>query len=76
MRLFEKIEDNKVHGLNDEVLKNLIKMYINKPQERNVEMKPYLGEDEKIVADIQDDEKRKWLEEMYKKLMSCRGRYL
>ncbi|XP_051172636.1 28S ribosomal protein S30, mitochondrial [Leptopilina boulardi] len=75
MQLFEKIEDNKVHGLNDEVLKNLIKFYVNKPQPREENLKPYLGEDEKVVADIVDDERRKWLEQKFKHLMSNRKYY-
>lgn len=75
LQLFERIEDNKVYGFNDEVLKHLIKFYVNQPQEREVEMKPYLGKNVKVVADIEDPEKRNWLEKYFKNLMSCRPRH-
>lgn len=77
LKLFEKIEDGKLLGFNDDVLKELIKFYGNKPQKRNdVNMKPYLGESEQRVADINDPEKRAWLEKHYKHMVSNRPRHL
>ncbi|KAK0181570.1 hypothetical protein PV327_003843 [Microctonus hyperodae] len=75
LKLFEKIEDGKLIGFNDEVLKNLIKFYVNTPQERvGVELRPYLDSEAPRVADIIDDEKRNWLEDRYKYIMSLRPR--
>jgi small subunit ribosomal protein S30 len=77
MQLFEKIEDNgKIQGLNEEVLTNLIQFYINQPKHRkDIEMKPYLGETEKKIADIEDDKRRIFLDRVYKHLMSNRPRH-
>ncbi|KAL7305627.1 hypothetical protein TKK_0002355 [Trichogramma kaykai] len=75
IKLFECIEDDKVKGFNDEVLKNLIKFYANVPQVREgVDMKPHLVK-EKLVANIEDPERRKWLDERYKHLLSNRPRH-
>lgn len=77
MKLYESIEGDKLIGFNDEVIKNLIKFYANKPEERvGVNMKPYLGDDVKVIADIGNDEKRKWLEDRFKMLVSNRPRKL
>ncbi|XP_014480417.1 PREDICTED: 28S ribosomal protein S30, mitochondrial [Dinoponera quadriceps] len=76
MKLFDKIEDEKIHGLNEEVLKNLIKFYANVPEERvGVDLKPYLGKSVKVIADIEHDERRNWLEEHYKYIASNRPRH-
>lgn len=75
MKLYETIEDGKVKGLNEDVLKMLVQFYLNAPDEREHEMKPYLGTEEKVVADIEDDKKRCWLEDRYKHLMSNRPKH-
>jgi small subunit ribosomal protein S30 len=76
MKLFDKIENEKVHGLNEELLKTLIKFYANAPEERSgINLKPYLGESVKVIADIEHDEKRNWLETHYKHLMCNRKRH-
>ncbi|KAH0950588.1 hypothetical protein HN011_007462 [Eciton burchellii] len=76
MKLFDKIENEKVHGLNEELLKTLIKFYVNAPEERSgINLKPYLGESVKVIADIEHDEKRNWLETHYKHLMCNRKRH-
>lgn len=76
MKLFEDIQDNKVLGLNKDVLKTLLKYYLNKPKQRlGVNMRPYLGSHEKYIADYADDEKRRWLEREYKFLVSNRPRF-
>lgn len=75
MQLFEKIDDNgKLLGLNDAVLKNLIQFYINTPQQRDCVMKPYLGAKEKKIADIENPERREFLEKTYKYMVSNRPR--
>lgn len=76
MMLFDKIEDGKIQGFNEDVLKNLITFYINMPAARsNENMKPYLGESVKYVADITDPERRAWLETRFKHLTSNRPRH-
>lgn len=76
MMLFDKIEDGKIQGFNEDVLKKLITFYINMPAARsNENMKPYLGESVKYVADITDPERRAWLESRFKYLMSNRPRH-
>lgn len=75
LKLFEEVADSKVVGLNDNVLKTLIKIYANAPGERlGVNLRPYLSNDEKISADYADDDKSNWLEREYKYLMSNRPR--
>lgn len=76
MKLYETIENGKLVGVNDDVLRTLIKFYANAPQKRKgVVMKPYLGEDEKLVADIRHDDRRNFVDEVYKRLMSNRPRH-
>lgn len=77
IKLFDKVEDGIVHGFNEDVLKKLIVFYMNMPAERtNVNMKPYLGESTKHIADIVDSDRRTWLENHFKHLMSNRPRHL
>ncbi|KAG5339332.1 RT30 protein, partial [Acromyrmex charruanus] len=76
IKLFDKIENDKVHGLNEEVLKTLIKFYMNIPEERvGVNLKPYLGKSVKVIADIEHDGRRNWLEKQYKHLVANRPRH-
>ncbi|GAB0098706.1 Ribosomal protein S30, mitochondrial [Sergentomyia squamirostris] len=75
-KLFEEIDaDGKFVGFNDEVLKKLLKFYCNTPQKRNIEMKPYLNPQERIVAEIENPEKRMWLEKHFKHYMSNKPRH-
>ncbi|KAJ6636283.1 28S ribosomal protein S30, mitochondrial [Pseudolycoriella hygida] len=75
MKLFEEItEDGKVIGLNDDVIRNMIKFYINEPRKRDIDMKPYLGGDEKKIADMKHQDRRVFMEEHYKNLFSGRPR--
>lgn len=75
IKLFDKIENEKVHGLNEEVLKSLIKFYTNIPEERiGVDLKPYLGRVIKVIADIKGNNRRNWLEKQYKHLVCNRPR--
>lgn len=76
MKLYDQIDDHgKLQGINDEVLKNLIKLYINEPQARNYEMKPFLDPKERKIADIEDLKRRDWLEKTFKHIMSNRPRH-
>ena len=76
MKLYDEIDaDGKLIGFNGEVVKNLIQFYLNDPQERNIDMKPYLGDYEKIVADIEDPKRRTFLETRYKHLVTDRPRH-
>ncbi|CAL7945468.1 unnamed protein product [Xylocopa violacea] len=77
MKLFDKVEDGKIEGFNEDVLQKLITFYANVPAERsNENLKPYLGETVKHVADIVDPERREWLEQKFKHLMANRPRHL
>ncbi|KAJ8970918.1 hypothetical protein NQ314_000968 [Rhamnusium bicolor] len=76
MKLFEDVKDGKIIGLNEDVLKLLIKFYSNVPENRlGVNMTPYLSSEEKVVADYEDNEKREWLEREYKYLVANRPRH-
>lgn len=75
LKLYEKVENGKLVGFNEDVLKKLLKFYGNVPEERlGVNMRPYLNANEKVIADYVDVEKRIWLEREYKHLMSHRPR--
>lgn len=51
-------------------------MYLNTPQIRkDTVMQPYLGSEEKLLADIKEDERREWMEEQFKYMYSCRARH-
>ncbi|XP_015601452.1 28S ribosomal protein S30, mitochondrial [Cephus cinctus] len=76
LKLFEKVENGKLVGFNEDVLRYIVSFYANAPQERvGINMKPYLGETENVVADIEDPERRAWLEKHYKHLVSNRPRH-
>ncbi|XP_076293892.1 mitochondrial ribosomal protein S30 [Lasioglossum baleicum] len=75
-KLFDTVENEQIHGFNEDVLRTLIKFYINAPVERTgVNMKPYLGESVKHLADISKTEERIWLENGFKYIMSNRPRH-
>lgn len=77
LKLFEEISANgEVVGFNEDVLRQLIRFYLLRPEPRaNVEMTPYLSAAEPIVADIVDPERREFLEQRFKHLMSNRPRH-
>lgn len=78
MKLFENIDDKgKLQGFNENVLRNLIHFYINEPKTHDINnMKPYLGEKEQKIADIENDDRRIFLEKQYKFITSNRERNL
>ena len=76
MQLFDEIEENKIHGLNTKVLEHLVKFYANAPRQREgVNMKPYLGTRVKVIADYKHVERRVWLEDRFKHIVSNRPRH-
>jgi small subunit ribosomal protein S30 len=77
MNLYEHCDENgKIHGLNDDVFKQLISFYLTQPKQRDYDMKPYLDSHEKKIADIEDVERRAWLERTYKHIAANRPRQL
>ncbi|ENN71725.1 hypothetical protein HUJ04_006196 [Dendroctonus ponderosae] len=75
VKLYAEINDGKIVGLNEDVLKMLLQFYGNAPAERlGINMRPYLSQEEKIIADYEDDDKRQWLEREYKYIMTNRPR--
>lgn len=76
LKLYDEIDENgTVIGLNDEVIRHLIRFYTNAPKKRDHEMKPYLGEHEQTVADIEELKRREFLEGRFKYIMSNRPRH-
>ncbi|KAL5277554.1 MRPS30 family protein [Megaselia abdita] len=76
LKLYEGIENGKLVGFNEEVLKHLVKIYTNTPKERNFNLTPFLGDRERNVADIPEQERREFLEHTFKHLCSNRPRHL
>lgn len=76
MKLFEEIDDkNQLVNFNIDVVKNLISFYLNVPKKRDVNMKPFLGQTMTTIADIKNDERRMFLERIYKHMMANRPRH-
>jgi small subunit ribosomal protein S30 len=77
MQLFETIDEKgNIQGLNEEVLTNLVKFYMNQPKPVDqTKLKPLLGQTEKKIADIEDEKRRVFLESSYKHLVSNRPRH-
>lgn len=75
--LFEEVDDTgKVTGFNEAVLQNLVHFYINAPEQRAIDLKPYLDENCSRVGLIEDEKRRDWLENIFKHLVSYRKRHL
>lgn len=75
LKLYEKITDGKIEGFNEDILSKLVKFYANAPSQRlGLNLTPYLSQEEKVAADYQDEDKRKWLENEYKHITSNRPR--
>lgn len=76
LKLYDEIDaDGKLIGFNDDILRHLIRFYQNVPKARDIEMRPYLGADEQIVADIEDLKRREFLESRFKYILSNRPRH-
>lgn len=78
MKLFDAVDaDGTVIGFNDEVLRHLIKFYVNQPKERlAVDMKPYLNKAYPRAAGIPFVPRRDFVEKRFKHLMENRPRHL
>jgi len=58
-----------ITGFNMEVLKTLVKFYLNKPKERiDVDMTPYLDKEAPTISQLEHEERREFLDELLKKL--------
>uniref|UniRef100_A0A182VW83 28S ribosomal protein S30, mitochondrial n=1 Tax=Anopheles minimus TaxID=112268 RepID=A0A182VW83_9DIPT len=76
MLLYDSIDESgKIQGLNSEVLLQLLMFYMNQPKERAVNLKPYLCPTETRIADIEDENRRVFMEQAYKHLVSNRPRH-
>lgn len=76
LQLYQDVNDGKIVGFNEDVLKILVKFYANAPESRlGINLTPYLSSGEKVSADYEDDEKRGWLEREYKHLVANRPRH-
>ncbi|CAH1407344.1 unnamed protein product [Nezara viridula] len=74
--LYQEIKGSEFIGWNDDTLRALISMYLCRPVERKgVEMKPYLGKEEQILAHIQDEDRRDWLHAQFRHMYSNRPRH-
>jgi small subunit ribosomal protein S30 len=45
MKLFEGVEGSRVVGFNPEVLRILVRMFVNEPVDRGVDLRPYLPQE-------------------------------
>ncbi|CAB3359209.1 Hypothetical predicted protein [Cloeon dipterum] len=69
VKLFESIDNGHVKGLNMDVLKTLVKFYLNEPKERiGVNLTPYLDPETPMVSKIEEEDKRVFLENLFKKV--------
>lgn len=77
LKLYEEVnEKGQLTGFNDQIIKNLLRLYLNAPEDRvGVNMKPFLKAGEQYVSDIQHGEKRRWLDSHYKQLVSNKPRH-
>lgn len=76
VQLFERIDDGKLLGWNDEPLEMLISFYLNAPSKHEgVNMKPYLHDTEHYLADIEDEKRRVWLHNQFRHMYSNRPRH-
>lgn len=76
LRLYDTIENNRFVGWNDSVLLVLLSLYLNEPQSREVELKPYVDSRVKLTADIEDDNRRQWLHDQFRHMYSNRPRHM
>ncbi|XP_014249199.1 39S ribosomal protein S30, mitochondrial [Cimex lectularius] len=75
-QLYQEIKGNEFVGWDDSVLSTLISCYLNQPQVRSgVDLKPFLNPAEQKLAEIEDEERRKWLHKQFKHMYSNRPRH-
>lgn len=67
LRLYETFEDGQLKGVDDEVLKTLVKFVANKPKApEGVELRPYLGEDKRTATEAE------YFHKMWMRTYDCR----
>lgn len=76
LKLFHEVDElGNVVGFDDEVLRHLIRFYLSAPKERVHEMRPYLADEQYTIADIEHAERREFLENTFKHIVSRRPRH-
>lgn len=76
LKLYENIQGNEFIGWNDDVVLKLVSAYLNRPSERDYNMKPYVNADERYISEIKDiDERRVWLHNQFRHMYSNRPRH-
>nr|CAD7428229.1 unnamed protein product [Timema monikensis] len=74
--LYDGVESGRVVGFNPDVLKTLLKLYLNVPRHREgVELKPYLHPSMRYIADMKHTPPRVWWEKQFKHMYSNRPRH-
>ncbi|KAF6206634.1 hypothetical protein GE061_017870 [Apolygus lucorum] len=74
--LYKGISNNQFVEWNDDVILNLLGFYLNKPQTREgVAMKPFVNPDVKVLAEVDDEDRRIWLHNQFRHMYSNRPRH-
>nr|CAD7569775.1 unnamed protein product [Timema californicum] len=74
--LYDGVESGRVVGFNPDVLKSLLKLYLNVPKHREgVELKPYLDPSVRHIAEMKHIPPRVWWEKQFKHMYSNRPRH-
>lgn len=77
MNLFQEVDaSGKCLGFNEDVARKLIELYLNAPVEQQSNLRPNLMADAPTIADIDNDDKREFLEHTFKHLAANRPRHL
>ncbi|XP_039287423.1 uncharacterized protein LOC120352045 [Nilaparvata lugens] len=75
-QLYQHIIGNEFVGWDDSALRMLILFYMNKPEQRDYDMKPNVDKSESHVKHITDiDERRNWLHNEFRYMYSNRPRH-
>uniref|UniRef100_A0A0K8SKB9 28S ribosomal protein S30, mitochondrial n=1 Tax=Lygus hesperus TaxID=30085 RepID=A0A0K8SKB9_LYGHE len=74
--LYQEISNNQFVGWNDEVILNLLGFYLNKPEARDgVDMKPFINPAIRVLAEVDDEDRRIWLHNQFRHMYSNRPRH-
>ncbi|XP_043206788.1 28S ribosomal protein S30, mitochondrial-like isoform X1 [Amphibalanus amphitrite] len=75
MQLYQNVTEKGVEGLNEEVLKRLLQLYLLPTGDRDgIELRPYLDPERSLVDAVEDDWLRTKYLQTYFHIMSCRPR--
>lgn len=75
-RLYERVQtDGTILGWNDDVLRQLIQFYLNEPTRRTHPMRPLLGVNAHRNGQLEDAERRAFVESRYKHVVTNRPRH-